>query len=153
MREAILRSSLLVWLTARAHAGWFGRTSMACSQAGPDAILPPSYRSCADGRSPFPTEDGATPGSSPTPPDASGWRGECLTLSMPAFPNFQGRSRSEGSVSSLSEVLVRGSVPRKYYLTASCAEGILRRAERKGKTMPQLFRAALEILSGRRKPS
>src|SRR5574344_849005 len=107
MREAILRSSLLVWLTARAHAGWFGRTSMACSQAGPDAILPPSYRSCADGRS--------------------------------AFPNFQGRSRSEGSVSSLSEVLVRGSVPRKYYLTASCAEGILRRAERKGKTMPQLF--------------
>ncbi len=121
--------------------------------SGAEAILPPSYRFSAAGKCPFRKVDGKLPESARTPPAPSAWRGECLTLNIPEFPNFHGRSRSEGSVSSLSDVLVRGNVPHKYSLTASCAEGILRRAERKGKKMPEILRLALENLVGRRTPT
>lgn len=74
----------------------------------------------------------------------SDWPGECWTLNMCEFPNFQGRFRSDGDVSSLSDILVVGNIPSKYYLTAKCAEGILRRAERRGKELPPVLKVALE---------
>ena len=107
------------------------------------AILPDSYRSCADGKSSLPKTAGENAESSPTRPDVSGWRGEYLTLNIPEFPNFQGRFRSDGDVSSLSDILITGSIPPKYYLTAKCAVGILRRAERRGKDLPPILKAAL----------
>ena len=90
-----------------------------------------------------PKDDGASAESSPTPPDASAWRGECLTLNTPEFPNFQGRSRSDGVVSSLSDILIRGPVPQRFYLTVKCAVGILRRAANRGKRLPEILRRAL----------
>ena len=148
MKEAILRLSLQSWLFAHTPAGWSGKMSPAYYQVGKEAILPPSYRSSSDGRSRSPTESGERPDSSPEFPDASTWVGECLTLNIPEFNNFRGRSRSAGVVSSLSEVLVRGKIAQKFFLTAKCAEGMLRRVAKRGKQLPAMLERALQALVG-----
>jgi hypothetical protein len=45
--------------------------------------------------------------------------------------------------STLSQIL-EANVPEKYYLSAKACEGILRRAERRGKELPPMLKAALE---------
>ena len=91
--------------------------------------------------------DGAGPDSSPEPPDATAWAGECLTLNIPEFNNFQGRSRSEGDVSSLRDILETGPVSPEFSLTEKCAAGILRRADMRGDPLPEALRATLERAS------
>jgi hypothetical protein len=52
---------------------------------------------------------------------------------------------SEGAESSsLAAVLEVEDVSTKYYLSATACEGILRRANRRGKVLPQLLLEALE---------
>ena len=148
MNEATSRLSLQGWLFAQTPAGWSGKMSPAYLRAGKEAILPPFYRSSPDGRSPSRTAAGEEPDSSPPLPADFTWVGECLTLNIPEFNNFRGRSRSEGSVSSLSEVLVRGPIAPKYFLTEKCAAGILRRVGRRGKKLPEMLAAALKRLVG-----
>ena len=143
MKEAISRLSLRDWLFAHMPAGWSGKMSPEYLRAGADAILPPSCRCSPDGRSPSQEEDGRRPDFSPEPPDASAWVGECLTLNIPEFNNFQGRSRSEGSVSSLWDILETGELSEEYSLTGKCAEGILRRAERRKDRLPKGLAVAL----------
>jgi len=46
-------------------------------------------------------------------------------------------------VCSLSQVLERGSIPRRYFLSGKACAGILRRAAKRGKTLPPLLEAAL----------
>lgn len=46
--------------------------------------------------------------------------------------------------SKLSEILIWDHVPEKYYLSVRACEGILRRAEKRGKRLPDLLRLALE---------
>ncbi len=46
--------------------------------------------------------------------------------------------------SSLSQVLERGSIPQKYFLSKKACAGILRRAENRGKRLPDALRLALE---------
>lgn len=46
----------------------------------------------------------------------------------------------------LSDILVDNPAP-KFYLSAKAAAGILRRAERRGKTLPQPLEAALRALA------
>ena len=46
----------------------------------------------------------------------------------------------ESTLSSILEV----NAPEKYYLSAKACEGILRRAERRGKQLPQMLKTALE---------
>ena len=140
---ATSRLSLSAWLTAQGYDGRSGKTFLVSCPAGPEKILPASYRFCADGKSTSPKEDGAKAVLSSPLPDVSAWLGEYLTLSIPEWPNFRGQSRSAGDVSSLSDILVRGSIPQRYYLTARCAEGILRRAERRGKPLPPVLKDAL----------
>ena len=142
-REATSPSNLLNWLTAQGFAGRSGKTFPASFLAEAEKILPASYRCSADGKLMSPKTDGESAESSLPPPDASDWHGAYLTLNIPEFPNFQGQSRSDGDVSSLSDILVRGSIPPKYYLTEKCAEGILRRAERRGRPLPPVLKAAL----------
>ena len=135
--------SLSGWLIAQGCDGRYGKTCRVSCPAGPEKILPASYRCSADGKSVSLTAGGANAESSSPHLDALAWHGEYLTLNIPEFPNFQGQSRSAGDVSSLSDILVRGSIPQRYYLTAKCAEGILRRAERRGKPLPPVLKAAL----------
>ena len=135
--------SLSGWLIAQGCDGRYGKTCRVSCPAGPEKILPASYRCSADGKSVSLTAGGANAESSSPHLDALVWRGEYLTLNIPEFPNFRGQSRNEGDVSSLSDILVRGSIPQRYYLTARCAEGILRRAERRGKPLPLVLKEAL----------
>ena len=142
-REETSRSNLSAWLTARAQDGQSGKMCPAYFQAKPEMILPASYRCCAAGKSVSLSAGGENAESSLLHLDALDWHGELLTLNIPEWPNFHELSRSEGDVSSLSDILVRGSIPQRYYLTAKCAEGILRRAERRGKPLPPVLKAAL----------
>ena len=61
---------------------------------------------------------------------------EFLTLNIGESPN----AVVESTLSSILEV----NAPEKYYLSARACEGILRRAERRGKVLPQMLRDALE---------
>ncbi len=54
-----------------------------------------------------------------------------------------GESPSVAAESRLSQILEENPHP-KYYLSAKACEGILRRAERRGKELPPMLRAALE---------
>ena len=147
MKEAILRLSLQGWLFAHMPVGWSGKMCPVYSQAGKEAILPPSYRFSQAGKSQSQRPaDGERQGSSPQLHDSTAWVGECLTLNIPEWNNFRGQSRSEGDVSSLSEVLVRGKIAPKYFLTAKCAAGILRRAERLAKRLPEVLEKSLKAL-------
>lgn len=51
--------------------------------------------------------------------------------------------RSVVEESTLSQIL-QDNVPEKYYLSAKACEGILRRADRRGKQLPPLLKDALE---------
>ena len=145
--EAISPSSLSAWLIAHGCVGSFLRTCRASLvRESAAAILPSSYRSSSGGKSPYPSADGAPPASSPTLPAPSGWHGECLTLSIPEWPRFPVPSPSEDVVSSLSDILETGAVPPKYSLTETCAAGILHRAERRGRPLPEILRLALEAV-------
>jgi integrase len=63
--------------------------------------------------------------------------GEALTLNTSVW-------RSGASVCSLSRILETGPVPQRYFLTAKACRGILRRAEKRGRELPELLRLALE---------
>ena len=77
--------------------------------------------------------DGAKPEQSP---ETDGlWLGDSLTLNIGEFPNVARESL-------LSQIL-EDNVPQKYYLSARACQGILTRASRRGKALPELLKTAL----------
>ena len=70
--------------------------------------------------------------------------GGCATLNIGECP-------SAVKESTLWQIL-QADAPEKYYLSAKACAGILRRAERRGKTLPKMLREALEetVLLGAR---
>ena len=77
--------------------------------------------------------DGAKPEQSP---ETDGlWHGDSLMLNTGEFPNAERESR-------LSWIL-EDNVPQKYYLSARACQGILTRASRRGKGLPELLKTAL----------
>ena len=121
-RVATSCSPILPSLDAISPAGWFGRTSPA---------------SC------LPTEEGTLE------PLSEGWKnagimrpGECLTLSMSEWTGMDGQSLKEEGVCSLSDILETGDVPQRFFLTAKACQGILRRAEERGKELPSALASA-----------
>jgi DNA (cytosine-5)-methyltransferase 1 len=50
---------------------------------------------------------------------------------------------------SLSDVLETGEVPQRYFLSAKACQGILRRAEKRGKALPEALRDALLATASR----
>ncbi|MDA8394915.1 MAG: hypothetical protein M0T72_06675, partial [Candidatus Dormibacteraeota bacterium] len=65
---------------------------------------------------------------------------ECWTLDTSEFP-------SEGVECSLSAVLETQPVPQRYYLSPRAASGILRRAVKRGRTLPTQLEQALESVA------
>ena len=63
------------------------------------------------------------------------WLGDSLTLNIGESPNVE-------NVSLLSSIL-EANVPEKYYLSARACQGILTRASRRGKKLPELLETAL----------
>ena len=66
-----------------------------------------------------------------------GRHGGCWTASSTVWPNA-------ASVCSLSSTLETGGVARRYFLSARACAGIIRRAEKRGKALPEELRTALE---------
>ena len=143
VRAASSLSTLYDFALKLECGGYCGKMSPRHYPAITVKTSPDLFPCSADGKSPCQVTVGGSPASSQTRPVISVCAGEYLTLNTPEFPNFQGRSRSEGSVSSLSDILVVGNIPPRYYLTVKCAEGILRRAERRGKPLPPVLKEAL----------
>lgn len=73
---------------------------------------------------------------------------ECWTLNTSEWTDTLVPSHSDGAVCSLSDILETGDVPRQYYLSALACRGILRRAEKRGKTLPELLARALKAVAG-----
>jgi len=114
-------SSSIALLQAAAQSGWLSRTSPVCYPAMEGEILPSSFGGWSN--------------------SGMACAGGFLTLSMPEWHN-------DAAVCSLSAVL-ETDVPRKYYLSAKAARGILRRAEKRGKDLPEmLHRALLDVAQG-----
>jgi hypothetical protein len=65
---------------------------------------------------------------------------ECLTLSSTEF-------HKDAAVCSLSDVLETGDVPQRFYLSATACKGILRRADKRGKKLPEQLLHALEAVA------
>lgn len=77
--------------------------------------------------------DGAKPEQSP---ETDGlWHGDSLTLNIGEFPNAERES--------LLSWILEDNVPKKYYLSARACQGILVRASRRGKPLPELLKQAL----------
>jgi hypothetical protein len=70
---------------------------------------------------------------------------EFWTLSISEYP-------SDGVASSLSDILETGEVPQRYYLSATACRGILRRAEKRGKELPEALRSALLAVASQTPP-
>ena len=113
-------SSILPLLHSISPSGWFGRTSPASCLANEDGILEPfSGRWASSGMG------------SPT---------ECLTLNTSEWP-------SDAVVCSLSDTLETGDVPQRFFLSAKACQGILRRAEKRGKKLPPQLHKALHSVA------
>ena len=67
--------------------------------------------------------------------DDGAWLGECMTRNT-------GESPSTAVVSRLSQILEE-TPQEKYYLSAKACQGILRRAERRGKDLPETLKTVL----------
>ena len=117
MNVATWRLNILGLLNALAPAGWYGKTSPVSCHRTEDGILVPS-----SGRWSNSGMGGAT---------------ESLTLSTSEFHN-------DADVCLLSHILETGDLPQRFYLSAKACQGILRRAEKRGKDLPMMLHRALE---------
>ena len=112
-------SSTLQWLTNNAPNGWSGKTSPASSTTTEDGTLVPSSGRWSNSGMGSPIE--------------------CLTLNTSEWPN-------DAAVCSLSQILETGDVPQRFYLSPKACQGILRRAAKRGKSLPPPLARALQAV-------
>ena len=123
-RVATSCSRILPLLQSIGPSGWFGRTSPACYPVTEDSTLPPSFEGWGNAGMGSPTE--------------------FLTLSISEF-------HSAADACSLSDVLETGEVPQRFFLSSTACKGILRRAEKRGKTLPSALQQALSAMTQEQK--
>lgn len=73
--------------------------------------------------------------------------GECLTLNMCEWTATLMPFPTEDRVSSLSDILETGAIPPKYFLSPKACAGILRRADKRAKAIPNQMRTSLEAVA------
>ena len=123
-----LRWSSSDWRKHCALGGSSGRTSLASCHKTEDGLLAPSSGRWANSGMGSPTE--------------------CWTHSMSEWTAFHMPCPSDDAVCSLSDVLEETqAVPQRFFLSRKACEGILRRAERRGKTLPPMLLAALKSVA------
>ena len=120
-RVATSCSPILPLLNDIGPSGWYGRTSPASYPVQEDEILPPYFEGWMN--------------------SGMGGRTECLTLSISEW-------HSDAAVCSLSDILETGTVPQRFFLSATACQGILRRADKRGKELPPALQAALQQVAG-----
>ena len=69
--------------------------------------------------------------------------GELLTLNMSEFNHIPEQSPSDVDVCSLSLILETGPIDPRYFLSPKACQGILRRAEARGRALPPSLQQAL----------
>jgi len=121
-RVAISCLPTLRLLTDTAPSGWFGRTSPVSCRATEAGTLEPCLEGWQNSGMGSPTE--------------------FLTLSTSEWPK-------DAAVCSLSQTLEVGNVPQRFFLSAKACAGILRRAERRGKSLPEPLMLALRAVVSR----
>jgi len=117
IHAATSRLSIWHWLTEFVRDTLYGKTCPASCRRTKDGILVPSSGRWQN--------------------SGMGSLTECWTLSI-------GESHKDAAVCLLSDVLTVGNVPRRYFLSAKAAQGILRRVDRRGRELPLTLRRALE---------
>jgi hypothetical protein len=110
------RSSIVEFLITFDRNGLSGKMSPVSCQAGGDGTLVPSSGRWLNSGMGSPTE--------------------CLTLNGSEWP-------SAAAVCSLSDILETGDLPQRFFLSTKACAGILRRAEKRGKTLPPALHQAL----------
>jgi hypothetical protein len=135
------RARTYPWLDAALDWLAGGPDSSTSSYASLVRSLPPGFSSRTSLAFCRQTRDGTwEPYSGTWESSGTGGPTACLTLNTSEWP-------STVSVCSLQEIL-EPDVPQKYFLSPKAAAGILRRAERRGKTLPPLLYRALCALAG-----
>ena len=84
-----------------------------------------------------PTEDGILA------PSSGGWDNSGIGTHIGCLTLNSSESRNDAEECSLSAILGTGDAPQQCFLSAEACAGILRRAERRGKQLPGILRAAL----------
>ena len=74
---------------------------------------------------------------------AKSWATVILSPGASSTPRRVGASHRDGNVYLLSSILM-DNVPERFSLSPKACQGILRRAEKRGKELPQVLKAALE---------
>lgn len=118
----------------------FGKTCQAHTAATEDAISKPSSKPCAKSQTQQFLFLSLKKGNGLTQ-DAlwetvSALPGEPMTLNIGPGPH------SGENASTLSQIL-EANAPEKFYLSARACQGILNRAERRGKELPKILKEAL----------
>ncbi len=145
---ATSRLSMVPLLAAIGPRGWFGKTSPASFRATKDETLQ-AFWDCSPGAGSksLPAAGNLRELSKATQAHTAS-HGECLTLSLSEWTGLAGLSLNDEGVCSLSDILVTGDVPPRYFLSAKACAGILRRAGKRGKALPQMLRQALSAVAG-----
>lgn len=119
---------------------WCGKTSLERSAATEEKTSGQSLKKRQGSRTKMPlfldlrTESGQ--------PQAASWETGGALLGAYSTHSF-GECPSVAAESRLSQIL-EDTPPEKYYLSATACAGILRRAEKRGKELPEILREALE---------
>ena len=69
------------------------------------------------------------------------------TRNMSEWNHIPEQSLSDAGVCSLSEILETGPIDPRYFLSAKACAGILRRAEKRGKVLPEPLALALKAVA------
>ncbi len=120
MTVATWPSNFSALLIANGPDGWSGRTCPVSCRQMEDGTLVPSSGAWSNSGMASPTE--------------------CWTLSSSEF-------HSAAVACSLSDILETGDVPQRFFLSATACQGILRRAEKRGKALPPSLQQALELVA------
>ena len=123
-------SHLALWLKGFVQAGLFGKMSPESCRLTEDGILEPSSGCWQNSGMGSPTG--------------------FLTLSTSEHADTLEPSLKGGAVCSLSDILETGDLPQRYYLTAKACQGILRRAEKRGKELPRELNLALQAAASQK---
>jgi hypothetical protein len=118
--EATSPSLMSEFLTGLDPSGAYGKTCRVSSVQAEDGTLVPSSGRWQN--------------------SGMGSRTERLTLSTSEWP-------SDAVVCSLSDTLETGALPQRFFLSAKACAGILRRAEKRGKKLPEQLQAALSAVA------
>lgn len=131
---------LLNLLQENVPSGWFGKTSPVSFPVTREETLQ-AFWDCSQAGTFKPlSEVGVTQDASKESPQPTELRGQCSMLKITGL-------HSGASESLLSDTLEVGNLPQRYYLSATACQGILRRAEKRGKQLPQMLKEALEAVA------